>query len=135
MHSVSSETRTDSLALVLQPEREVFLVCKSSTCTIENAFEVEGNVDQLKGILCKEMRWVTFAIMKTKSVPKCLGLRFSCQMMRMDEWGTVTLESIVARRLRDPLAFWMSPGRSYAASASSLDNRYCGTMVPIAKES
>lgn len=35
-------------------------------CTIENVFEVEGNVDQLKGILCKEMGWVTLAIMKTK---------------------------------------------------------------------
>ena len=95
MHSLSSEARTNGLALVLQPEREAFLVCKSSTRTIKNRFEVEGNVDQLKGILCKETGWVTFAIMKTKSVPKCLGLRFSCQMMRMDEWGTVTLESSV----------------------------------------
>ena len=66
VHSLSSKAQADSLALVLQPEWEAILVCKSSMHTIENVFEVEGNVDQLKGILCKEMGWVTLAIMKTK---------------------------------------------------------------------
>lgn len=54
---------------------------------------------------------------------------------RVGYCNTGILSSIVARRLRNPLAFWMSPGRSYPASASSLDNRYRGTMMPVAKES
>ena len=54
---------------------------------------------------------------------------------RVENCNTGIFCSIVVRRLRNPLTFWMSPERSYVASASLLDNRYCGTMVPNAKES